>query len=254
VVGASLVVKGYFDRWPREELQFRGMKSFACLNRVAGYGKKKLADERVGEKQKQLQERIQEYRRRLAGPLKAMGDQEERLALVLEKQRRIHARCAVVAGRRVVQAEEQTRLTSLAREIGQCRREMQSIHAEWGQDLKRLQKYEKQWLRLQGKEFIYHIDVELDQIMGYFRMSLVNIASWFLRACMRKSRMSLAKLLHNILLMPAEIELTKEVRRVRLRRNPKDPEVMATLEPALERLNELRIQHLDQRRIEFVLE
>src|SRR6266699_2688043 len=36
-VGASLVVKAYFDRWPHEELQFRSMKSFACLNRVAGY-------------------------------------------------------------------------------------------------------------------------------------------------------------------------------------------------------------------------
>ena len=34
-VGASLVVKAYFDRWPYEELQFRGMKSFACLNRRA---------------------------------------------------------------------------------------------------------------------------------------------------------------------------------------------------------------------------
>lgn len=39
-VGASLVVKAYFNRWPHEELQFRSMKSFACLNRVAGYGKK----------------------------------------------------------------------------------------------------------------------------------------------------------------------------------------------------------------------
>ncbi|PYT64565.1 MAG: hypothetical protein DMG42_34535, partial [Acidobacteria bacterium] len=44
VVGASLVVKAYFDRWPSEELQFKRMKSFACLNRVAGYGKKKLPE------------------------------------------------------------------------------------------------------------------------------------------------------------------------------------------------------------------
>jgi len=38
------VVKAYFDRWPSEELQFKRMKSFACLNRVAGYGKKKLPE------------------------------------------------------------------------------------------------------------------------------------------------------------------------------------------------------------------
>src|SRR6266702_1391331 len=252
-VGASLVVKAYFDRWPHEELQFRSMKSFACLNRVAGYGKKKLSDETVRAKQKELGARITEWRKKLAVPLEAMAGQEERLALSMEKQRRIHSRCPIVKGRRVVEEESQVRLTSLGREIAQYRRQMKSIQAEWGNDLKRLRNYEQQWLRLQGKDFVYQIDVELDQIMGFFRISLVNLSCWFLRECLGRSSMSLSKLLHTILLMPAEIELTKEVRRVKLRRNPKDPEGMKKLEPALERLNELRIQHLDQKRIEFVL-
>src|SRR2546429_6240901 len=90
--------------------------------------------------------------------------------------------------------------------------------------------------------------------MGFFRISLVNLSCWFLRECLGRSSMSLSKLLHTILLMPAEIELTKEVRRVKLRRNPKDPEGMKKLEPALERLNELRIQHLDQRSEEHTSE
>src|SRR6266513_390981 len=252
-VGASLVVKAYFDRWPHEELQFRSMKSFACLNRVAGYGKKKLSDETVRAKQKELGARITEWRKKLAVPLEAMADQEERLALGLEKQRQIHSRCPIVEGRRVVDEETQVRLTSLAREIARCRRPLKAMEGEWGKDLRRLRKYEKEWLRLQGKDFVYQIDVELDQIMGFFRISLVNLSCWFLRECLGRSSMSLSKLLHTILLMPAEIELTKEVRRVKLRRNPKDPEGMKKLEPALERLNELRIQHLDQKRIEFVL-
>ena len=65
--------------------------------------------------------------------------------------------------------------------------------------------------------------------------------------------MSLTKFFHNVLLMPAEIELTKDVRRIRLKRNPKDPHGMAVLEPALQKLNDLRIQYLDERRIEFVI-
>ncbi len=81
---------------------------------------------------------------------------------------------------------------------------MKSIHGEWGKELRRLRKYEQQWLRLQSKDFVYHIDVELDQIMAFFRISF--------------------------------------------------PENMEKLEPGLQRLNELRIQHLDQRQIEFVLE
>jgi hypothetical protein len=253
MVGASLVVKAYFARWPYEELQFRSMKSFACLNRVAGYGKKKLPDEKAGAKQKELAARITEWRQKLAVPLEAMAEQEERLALALEKQRRIHSRCPIVEGRRMVDEESRARLQLQGREIAQCRREMKLIQEEWGKGLKRLQQYEKQWLHLQGKDFVYQIDVELDQIMGFFRISLVNICCWFLRECMGNSSMSLSKLLHRILLMPAEIELTKDVRRVKLQRNPKIPKVMDQLAPALDRLNELRIQDLDQRRIAFVL-
>jgi hypothetical protein len=65
--------------------------------------------------------------------------------------------------------------------------------------------------------------------------------------------MALLKLLHNILLMSAEIELTKDIRRIRLKRNLKDPEGMERMEPALQKLNDLQIQHLDGRRIEFAL-
>jgi hypothetical protein len=250
-VGSSMVVEAYFDRWPYEELQFRGMKSFACLNRVAGYGKKKLPDEKVRQTQKELQARITALRQRLRGPLKEIADQEERLAICIEKERRIHSQSRVVDGKRVVDEEMQVILKSLSSEMAQCRRQIKLIDSEWGKDLHRLRRYEKEWLRLQGKDYVYRIDVELDQIMAFFRVALVNLSSWFLRQCFGRRSMSLAKLLHNMLLMPAEIELTKDVRRISLKRNTKDPEGMASLEPALQRLNDLKIQHLDGRRIEF---
>jgi transposase len=252
-VGASLVVKAYFDRWPYEELQFRSMKSFACLNRVAGYGKKRLPDEKVRETQKELQGRISGLRQRLSIPLKAIADQEERLAVCIEKERRIHSQSQVVDGKRVTDEQTRATLKSLSREIALCRRQIKSIESEWGKDLHKLRRYEKQWLRLQGKEYVYRIDVELDQIMAYFRVALVNLSSWFLHECLPKHTMALAQFLHNILLMSAEIELTKDTRRIRLKRNLKDPESMASLEPALQQLNELQIQHLDGRRIQFLV-
>lgn len=45
-------------------------QSFACLTRVAGYGKKKLPDERMRAKQKELGARITEWR----GNSEAMAD------------------------------------------------------------------------------------------------------------------------------------------------------------------------------------
>ena len=71
--------------------------------------------------------------------------------------------------------------------------------------------------------------------------------------CLGNSRMSLARLLHTILLLPAEIELRKELRRVKLRCNPEDPKRMNQLRPALERLSQLAIQDRDKRKIEFAL-
>jgi hypothetical protein len=252
-VGASQVVKAYFDRWPYEELQFRGMKSFACLNRVAGYGKKKLPDEKVRKSQQELQEKIQALRQSLHVPLKAIADQEERLALCIEKERRIRSQNPIVDGKRVVDEKTEAVLKSLSTEISQCRREIKRIESEQGKDLHRLRRYEHAWLRLQGKDYVYRIDVELDQIMAFFRIALVNLSSWFLNECLERHSMSLAKFLHNILLIPAEIAVTKDVRRIYLKRNPRDPEGMAELEPALKRLNGLEIKHLDGKRIEFEL-
>lgn len=252
-VGASLVVKAYFDRWPCEELQFRGMKAFACLHRVAGYGKTKLPDEKVRRTQTELQGRMTALRHRLRGPLHALADHEERLAGCIAHERRLHARGQVVDGKRVVDESMRPRLHALAREMAQCRRHIKAIEGEWAKDLRRLRRYEKEWLRLQGKDSVYRIDVELDQIMAYFRVALVNLSSWFLQTCLPNHPMALAQFLHNILLLSAEIELTKDIRRIRLTRNPKDPDGMARLEPALRRLNDLQIHHLDGRRIEFAL-
>lgn len=252
-VGASLVVKAYFERWPCEELQFREMKSFACLNRVAGYGKKKLLDEKVRQTQQELQTRIRALRRSLQVPLKAIANQEERLAVCIEKERLIRCESQVVNGKRVVDEGTEAILKSLSTEIAQCRRQIKLIESRQEKDLHRLRRYEHEWLRLQGKDYVYRIDVELDQIMTYFRIALVNLSSWFLNECLAKHSMSLAKFLHNILLMPAEIEITKDIRRIKLRSNPKDPEGMAVLEPALNRLNDFEIEHLDGKRIEFEL-
>jgi hypothetical protein len=252
-VGASLLVKAYFDRRPYEELQFRDMKAFACLNRVAGYGKKRVPDEKVRQTQKDLQVRITALRQKLSVPLKAMADQEERLAICIDKERRIHSQIPIVSGKRIIDDKTRPSLKSLSGEMAQCRRQIKSIESKWGKDLERLRKYEKAWLRLHGKEYVYRIDVELDQIMSYFRIGLVNLSSRFLHECLPKHTMALSKLLHNTLLMPAAIELTKGIRRIMLKRNPKDPEGMQILEPALQKLNDLRIEHLDGRRIEFSL-
>ena len=254
-VGASMAVKAYFDRWPCEELQFKEMKSFACLHRVAGYGKKKLPDEKVRQTQQALQTKITALRRKLEKPLTAIATQEERLARAIEQERRIRSRVAISGGKRRVSPEQEAALTTIRRTIADSKRDIQSIESgdSAQKDLQRLRRYEKEWLRLQGKEYVYRADVELDQIMTYFRVALVNLSSWFIHQFLSGAPMRLVSFFHNILLLPAEIELTDDVRHVRLKRNTKDPKTMAALAMALERLNSLQIQHTDGKRISFSL-
>lgn len=66
--------------------------------------------------------------------------------------------------------------------------------------------------------------------------------------------MSLVRLFPAILLIPAHIHLTDDSRCVVLKRNVKDHDMMAKLELALRRLNDLRLTYLNNRRIELQLE
>src|SRR5437588_527554 len=141
VVGASLVVKAYFDRWPSEELQFKRMKSFACLNRVAGYGKKKLPDEKVRATQQQLQRQITALRQNLKVPLKQIADQEEQVAKAIEKELRIRSRAPVVDGQRKLPEAARRKLQVLSREIAASRRQVKVIESQWGMPLRRLRRY-----------------------------------------------------------------------------------------------------------------
>jgi transposase len=253
-VDPSLVVKSYFDRWPCEELQFRGMKHFSCLHRVAGYGKTRVPDERVREKQQKLRDDIIKLERSLKTPLAEIGDEEETIANLVVKERRIKSHGRIVDGKRRLKSREQAELKELGRQIAASRKHIKATEQEAGRPLKRLRNYQAEWMRLQDKDYVYRIDVELDQIMGFFRISLVNIASWFLRNCFGGQPMSLTGLFHSIIMIPAKIQLTDDLRRVVLTRNQKDPNMMEQLESALRRLNDLRIRDLKDRRIEFQLE
>src|SRR5437667_653328 len=186
-------------------------------------------------------------------PRKEIADQEEQLAKAIEKELRIRSRAPVVDGQRKLPEAARRKLQVLSREIAASRRQVKVIESQWGKPLRRLRRYEKEWLRLQGKDHLYRIDVELDHIMGLSRVALFDRASWFLSESFEKHHMSFARLLHAILMMPAEIRLTKDARRVVLKRNPKDRPMMELLESALHRLTDLKIRDPSDRNIEFRL-
>jgi len=252
-VGASLVVKAYFERWPQQELVFRGMKGFASLHRVAGYGKQRVEDPTVRVKQRELQKKMQALRRTLKDPLAAMAQHTAALTALIQQERVLRVRGPIEEGKLILNKKDAEALQACRREIGRESRRLKAIEKEHEKDLKKLHRYEARWMRLQGKRVVYKVDVELDQIVTYFRVSLSNLSAYFLKEFLKLGPTSFSTLLQSVLLLPGDVEETREVRKVVLLRNRKDPSTMKRLEAAVIKLNALSPRTLGGKRYEFAI-
>ena len=251
IVGTSGIVKAYFDRWPDEELSFKVMKAIGCLHRVAGYGKQKMPDVRVRQRQQELGSTIRKLHDRLRDESEAIAEEEKAVAALIPQERRLRARSQIVEGKRILPPNEAEEIKRVARLINAHQRRVKAIRKN-NPDFHKLDKAEREWLRLQGKETVYKVDVELDQIMTFFRVSLVNLYTYMARL-MGWSHLSLVRFLHTVLLMPGRVEETADRRNVILEKDQKEPETMHALSNAIAKINALEIRNAAGQRITFDL-
>jgi transposase len=258
ILDASRVAKTYFDRWPLQELWFQDTKEFAALHRVAGYGKKLIDDKAVRSRQIELQKKIEMLREQLQTPLAQLTGLDQQLYGMIEKEHQLRLQSRIVDGQRRMKKKDNEIFDECQRAIGSIERQKRNIRLPYQKLFDRLKRLEQQWLHLQGKEKVYKVDVELDQILTYFRVAFVNLCTYFQMVFLNSSssftsRSTLATLLHRIFLLPATIEQTKDYRRVYLKRNLKDKEMMIALEKVLLKLNQLNLHQTKNQRLEFYL-
>ena len=252
-VGPSLVVKAYFDRWPQQELTFRSMKGFASLHRVAGYGKMLVEDTIVRDKQAKLKEKIQSLRDKLKSPLAEIAQKTATLTALIEEERTLRVKSRIKKGERILGKKDTEALKACTREIRRVQRSMKDIEKSYEKEFRSLHRYEASWMRLQGKEFVYKVDVELDQILTYFRVSLSNLCAYFLKEFLQMGPLSFSTLMQSVLLLDGDVEETREQRMVVLKRNRKDPVMMERLEAGLAKLNTLSLSTITGKRYRFSL-
>ena len=251
IVGAGEVVKAYFDRWPYQELVFKGMKSVASLHRVAGYGMQVVEDSKVVKRQKELENIIIELKKELKELLEKIAQEELTIASLIKKEYRLRGRSDIVDGNRIMEQKEELRFSEIGKNIGKSERHIKKLIKPNEKPYKNLQKAEQEWMRLQGKEKVYKADVELDQIMTFFRVGFINICCYLVSEIFKESGISLVRLLQTILLLPAFIEETETNKKVTLQHNPKDLRTMSSLSSALKNFNRLGIKTLGGKQIEF---
>jgi transposase len=254
LVSPSVVVKSYFDRWPYQELPFRGMKATVALHRIFGYGKKKIEDDTVRQRCEQLQADIHQLQQALRPLLDQLEHQQENLCQLYAKERRLREKSVIRAGQRILSIEDKPKFVEIRKAINRTQREIRQLQATEPKQLKALDNKIREWQRLTGKTTVYRVDVELDQIMTSFRMCLVNLLCHLLENYLGNLRMTHQNLLHTFLYLPGEIISMSNQRIVKIQANVKEPKMMKRLEKAITKLNHEKIQTLDGKELRFELD
>jgi hypothetical protein len=252
-VDASEIVFSYFRRWPAQELTYRYEKATVSLSRVAGYGRKKVANLRQREKQQKLVQKIGTLREQLKDTLDAIQVHEQAITNIIPKERRLRAKTKLVEGKRIVPHAIRAAFEGYGKDIRYHQQSIKVIEKSHEKDFKAFTKSQREWLRLQGKETDYAIDVELDQIVTYFRASLVHLYAYFIRHFLGDEPISLVSLVHRVMFLPATIEETSDLRKIVLQTNPKDLTMMKQLQRATEKLNAQKIRGPQGKLMEFYL-
>jgi hypothetical protein len=248
---ASGVTKNYFDRWPMQEKQFRNGKRGVNIHRIVGYGKKIENDDRMDEKHGELCKTIAQLKSRLKKPLQEIEAIEERLVPLYQQERRLREKSELIDGERVLSEADSIELKQCETRINTCIRQQKTIEKEHKDDFKRLKKYLKEEKRIRGKDKVYRIDTELDQIMTCFKMSFANLCSLFLTKCMNHEKFELLTLFESLFQLGGDSFVVDGKKTIQQEMNPKEPKLMDKVDNGLRIVNTMNIYDLDGRLIQF---
>lgn len=244
IFNASEVVKAYFDRWPYCEKQYAMMKAATCFYQVVGYGKKLVPDENMADKIKKLQTDLRKLRQKLEIPLSQIAIEENKLQALFKKERQLKERGKInKEGKRDQSRRNRENLESCQRDIRKIQRKIKTIEEPFKKEFNTLRQKSKEFARIQGKRKVYHVDVELDQLMTSFRLTLANLLVFLAKEILDNTPIEMNTLIQSILFLFGRIEHLPDRRRVYINKNEKDPQFMKKLQKGLSKLNALKIRH-----------
>ena len=243
IFDASEVVKAYFDRWPCCEKQYALMKSALCFFQVVGYGKKPVADEKRIAQIEKLQTDLQQLHDELEIPLSQITAQEQQLQTLFEQERLLKEKSNIKEGKRSQSRLNQEALETCQRDLRKIQREIKKIEKPFQKSFTSLRHKSKEFSRIQGKREVYHVDVELDQLVTSFRLTLANLLAFLAKEILEDAPMEMNTLIQSILFLSGRIEHLPNRRKVYINPNEKDPQFMAKLAKGLSKMNALHIRH-----------
>jgi hypothetical protein len=247
----SEVVKKYFDRWPLQEKIFREEKSSLKIQNIVGYGTKIESYDKMNERHRKICETITNLKLKLEVPLKEIDAIEAQLTDYYQQERIVREKSKIEDGKRILDDADAICLKECESNINRCIRQKAKIEKENKDDFEKYKRYLEEEKRIRDKDKVYRIDIELDQIMTCFKMSFVNLCSFFLIKCFDNEKFELLTLMESIFQLEGSASVSNDRKVIDLEMNPKEPDLMAKLYKALQTLNTMQVHDLEGRVIGF---
>jgi hypothetical protein len=245
------VVKKYFDRWPLQEKVFREEKSGVYIHRVSGHGIKMESYDKMVGRHKKICETISHLKLKLGAPLVEINVIDAELTDLYQQEKILREKSNIVEGKRILEDADAICLKECESNINRCIRQKVKIEKEHKEDFDQLRKNVEEEKRLRGKDKVYRVDVELDQIMTCFKMSFVNLCSFFLIKCFDREKFELLTLMESIFQLDGSASVSSDRKVIDIEMNPKEPDLMGKLYNGLKILNTMQVHDLEGRGIEF---
>jgi hypothetical protein len=221
-VDAREIVWSYFQRWPAEELRFREKKASVSLNRVCGYGKRLVTNKRVQDELVKLTSKKMHLEKELQVPMADINELDKVLAALIPKERRLREQTTIKNGRRFIPRNVMKKFTEITAKIKSCEKSKGKIEKDYAKEFRSYRLTQKKWMNLQNKRDVYQLDVELDQIVTYYRISLAHLCAYFIQHFLGAQPISFVMLIHRIAHLQADIEVAEDERKVTLHKNKQD--------------------------------
>jgi predicted transcriptional regulator len=239
------VVKSYFDRWPKEELDFKDMKKGVNIHRMVGYGKKIVNNPKVIEKIELLQKQIKKLEKELSIPLSEINSLEKNFQPLIRKETVYREKSTIKKGKREFKYRNDEQVfMDIQKQIDRIKNNIKDIKNENGKSFKSFKKKKDELARIIDKKKRYYVDVELDQLMTCFKISFANVCRYLFDECFEGKKMSLQSLFESIFDLSGKVKEEDKQRKIFIDRNPKQVNIMKRLAYGFEIINNMKAKDI----------
>lgn len=270
---AQQVIAIYYKRWPNQEHQFRDLNMGGDLTTNYGFGKTKVINIVVQHKKKYLEEQIEWKQlkvKEILGKIRAIELELEHQKETLDNRKRsnkseivtlenkITAGCCQRELSKILKRmnfiyshQEKIQTAVLKREFQETLR-IEKLRNQMHRQEELLKKHQAEYERIKDKEMVYENDVELDQLLGIYKIALANLSAYVLKAYFPDTVLSLEKLIRKVYQRPGKLIMQGRKAQVEIYLNKKDKTTGIKIKKACEIINSKAIKDANNRSLNLI--